>query len=75
MDGRMCEGVGCDLKKMCYRHTAKPSEYRQAYFIESPIKDGDCDYFWKQENECKHIKKLGSSCSLNNNCKFPKCEN
>ena len=51
MDGTMCKGVGCDLKKMCYRHTTKPSKYRQSYFMESPIKDGNCDYFWGETQE------------------------
>jgi len=26
------------------------------------------------QSKCKYIKKEGSSCSLNNNCKYPKCE-
>ena len=47
----MCKGFGCDLKDVCYRHTAKASEYRQSYFMESPIKDGDCDFFWGKTQE------------------------
>lgn len=46
-DITMCEGEGCDRKKQCYRHTATPSEYRQSYFVESPVDiHGECDHFW-----------------------------
>ena len=34
---------------MCYRHTAKASDY-QSFFMNPPIKkDGTCDYFWDNE--------------------------
>lgn len=39
-DITMCKGVGCEAKHTCYRYTAKPNEYRQSYFLETP-KDGD----------------------------------
>jgi hypothetical protein len=29
--------------------------------------------FWRT-NKCKYIKRIGESCSLNNNCKFPNCK-
>jgi hypothetical protein len=45
-DISMCSGLGCDLKHECYRHTAKYS-YRQAFFSEPPIKDGKCEYYWR----------------------------
>ena len=44
-DITMCEGTNCPHKEKCYRFTAKPSEY-QYYFIEPPIKDGKCEYYW-----------------------------
>ena len=53
-DISMCEGTGCPSKDSCYRFTATPSEYRQAYFSEPPIKDGKCEYYW----EDKQINKL-----------------
>lgn len=28
----------------------------------------------EQMNRCKHIKRIGESCMLNNNCKYPDCE-
>jgi hypothetical protein len=42
-----CEGKDCSLKESCYRYTAPPSEYRQTYFTEPPIKDGKCEYYLK----------------------------
>lgn len=46
MDGTMCVGTNCPYKETCYRFTAIPNEYRQAYFIETPIKDGECEHYW-----------------------------
>jgi hypothetical protein len=45
-DITMCPGTNCPHKEKCYRFTAKPSEYTQSYFINSPIKDGKCEYYW-----------------------------
>lgn len=42
-DITMCEGKNCPLKSICYRYTAKPNEYWQAYFNEGPYKDGKCE--------------------------------
>jgi hypothetical protein len=39
-----CKGEGCEAKFTCYRFTAKPS-MRQSYFMESPIRDGGCEYY------------------------------
>lgn len=36
-DITMCTGGECLNKLMCYRYTAKPSEYRQAYFVTPPF--------------------------------------
>lgn len=44
-DISMCNGTDCPHKENCYRFTAKPSEY-QTYFVEPPIEDGKCDYYW-----------------------------
>ncbi len=46
-DITMCRGQGCPVKNRCKRHTSKPDEHYQAYFAESPYKDGECKYFWK----------------------------
>ena len=50
-DITMCNGIGCDLKSTCYRYKAEPSEYEQSYFIESPIEDEQCDYYWEFNNK------------------------
>lgn len=57
-DVSMCEGTNCSNKESCYRFTAKPNPYRQAYFIQIPLKlDGTCDYFmrnaeWQERGQC-----------------------
>jgi hypothetical protein len=40
-----CWGHGCDFKESCYRFTASEDMY-QSYFMNSPIKDGKCEYQW-----------------------------
>jgi hypothetical protein len=40
-----CSGADCDLKMTCYRYTA-PTGMLQSYFMNSPIKDGKCEYHW-----------------------------
>jgi hypothetical protein len=44
-DITMCEGKECPMKQNCYRHTAKPNEFRQSYFMHEPIKQGHCMEF------------------------------
>ena len=46
-DFTMCNGENCDLASTCYRYKAEPSMYRQSYFVESPIENGQCDYYWE----------------------------
>lgn len=36
-DITMCQGNGCPFKETCYRHIAKPSQFRQSWFTESPL--------------------------------------
>ena len=55
-DITMCDGIGCIVKRRCYRHLAVENQHRQSYFIKAPFKEnGDCDYFWeylkKETNE------------------------
>ena len=38
-DISMCKGTDCSLKYHCYRFTAIPSMYRQAYFVKPPFRD------------------------------------
>ena len=61
-DITMCLGTDCPHKETCYRFTAKPSEYRQTYFMEAPIKEGKCEYYWGENqiniwNQLKEIVK------------------
>jgi hypothetical protein len=59
MDITMCEGKNCDLSITCYRYTATPSQYRQSYFTESPIKDNNCDEYLETPKErAKNLMKL-----------------
>jgi hypothetical protein len=50
-DITMCEGTGCPAKDNCYRHTAKPSEYRQSYFVNPPYnkQENKCDHYWGED--------------------------
>jgi len=48
-DITMCSGEGCEIKEICYRYKATPSEFIQSYFTESPNKGLECDYYWKFE--------------------------
>ncbi len=45
-DLAMCSGGACLLKEECYRHRAKPTEFRQSYFGTPPFKGDDCEYFY-----------------------------
>lgn len=73
-DITMCSGEKCPLKQICYRHTAKPSDY-QSYFTKAPVLGGTCEYFWREEPEkCKYVKREGESCTLNDNCTYPNCK-
>jgi hypothetical protein len=50
-DITMCNGKGCEMKEICYRYKATPSEFRQSYFFNSPNKGLECDYYWEIKNE------------------------
>ena len=49
-DITMCEGKDCPHKDICWRAQAEPSPYRQSYFIEAPVRNGECQYFWHLED-------------------------
>ena len=74
-DITMCSGEKCPLKQICYRYTAKPNEFRQAYFMEPPVSEGECEHFWRAEpKKCKYVKREGESCTMNDNCTYPNCK-
>lgn len=47
----MCDNKLCEKKEQCYRYTAPPSPFRQAYSTFVPDKDGFCFYFWPIEEK------------------------
>lgn len=63
-DITMCSGEGCPLKESCYRYTAKPSEYWQSYFIDPPIKDGECEYYWGELFNSKSTERWRMKCLI-----------
>lgn len=50
MDISKCSNKDCPIKEKCYRWTATPNEFRQAY-CEFEFKDGECEYFWINKRE------------------------
>ena len=51
-DITMCTDSKCPKRNTCYRFKAKPSEFRQSYFADSPKKeDGSCDHYWETEKK------------------------
>ena len=50
-DITMCFGDDCPVKYNCHRFTAKPSEYRQSYFVNPPHENGKCIHFWGDAQE------------------------
>jgi len=39
-----CLGEGCQKKYSCFRYSANANIY-QSYFIETPTKNNECEYF------------------------------
>jgi len=48
-DISMCNDYSCPQFDKCYRAQAKPNEYRQSYFKDSPRDKDGCNYFWPLE--------------------------
>ena len=48
-DITMCNGTGCEMKEICYRYRATPSEFRQSYFFSSPNNGLECDFYLNYE--------------------------
>jgi hypothetical protein len=59
-DITMCDGHKCPLRFSCYRFTATPNDFRQAYFTEPPyVMHRDtaiCSSYWELESK-KHESK------------------
>jgi hypothetical protein len=64
-DISMCNDYSCPKFDQCYRAQAKPSEYRQSYFMESPRSMDGCQYFSPleetDENSSRHRGKLNEN--------------
>ena len=87
MEITKCSGIGCEKRNKCQRFTNKSTGERQQYFIKPPLEleTQFCTFFWGVRaeslfcqlkdivNPCKHIKREGESCMLNDNCKYPNC--
>lgn len=46
-----CTGENCPQKGTCHRFTANENELRQSYFVDPPIVDGKCEYYWGKKAE------------------------
>jgi hypothetical protein len=57
-DITMCKGVDNPMCVNCYRKNATPNEYRQSYFIEPPMIEGQCDEYWHYPKTDNQIKKV-----------------
>lgn len=55
-DISMCAAQDCPTADICYRKTATPSGYRQAYSEFKYNEDGSCDYFMEIWNNREAIK-------------------
>lgn len=53
-DITMCLDTECPQKERCYRFTAKPTPYRQSYFMFSPKSMDVCQYFTPNDKEGKN---------------------
>lgn len=53
-DISMCKNSKCPLREDCYRFTAEPNPWRQAYSVfQFSVVDGvaKCDYYWDGKYE------------------------
>ena len=44
-DITLCKDDKCHLKNKCYLFMAIPNQQNQSYFLQTPRKDYECDYF------------------------------
>jgi hypothetical protein len=52
-DITMCSGIGCKYSYSCYRYKATPDEFHQSYFLEPPIENDECGYYWEWPPKAK----------------------
>lgn len=56
-DITMCEDKKCPKKDTCYRFLAEPTPCWQPYFVNSPRKGKNCEYYWWHDWLTKEKKK------------------
>lgn len=61
-DISMCRSNTCPLKDLCYRFTATPSTFRQAYadFKYDEV-TGKCNYYWDNLEHKKNQERHGKN--------------
>ena len=53
-DISLCRNTNCPLRNNCYRFTAKPDEFRQAYgSFTYDYETKSCDHYWARYEEAK----------------------
>jgi len=75
-DISLCLNTTCPSNKYCYRFTATPNEYKQAY-ASFTLEDDEmsCSHFWSNgvnSDKCKNVRHEGATCS-SSECNYPKC--
>lgn len=48
-DISMCPGNDCPMKEKCWRFTATPDPWRQAFFSTPPNDGEECEQFWSND--------------------------
>ncbi len=54
-DISMCTNADCPLSWNCWRFNAPPTPYWQAYADFAPDENGECEYYWPQDQEIRFI--------------------
>ena len=47
MDITQCQDISCPKKQTCLRFKGEPNKYQQSYFLESPLKDNECEFYYE----------------------------
>jgi len=65
----MCSGKDCPFKEACYRFTAEKNQIKQSFFVEPPIKNGDCEMYTsnRQYSILEQLKEITNDSKTTNN--------
>jgi hypothetical protein len=78
-DISMCSNNLCPSAGKCYRYMAIPSDWQSYQGYTVPKGEKMCDSFRPidgrriRQIKCKFLKREGESCTANNNCIYPNC--